>query len=133
MGKGLTPTLCLVALLFNPAQAATADLQGQWHVSASSRPDYVGVVLIDAERRVTWDSPIDNGKPARYQGYIATIDGTRVDMALTNRVAVVHLNCKIASSDELHCVTLWKDGSVSEPYVLTRKAAGPKKLMPVLP
>lgn len=107
-------------------------LAGQWHVTGASLPDYVGIVLIDPEGRVTWDSPVDGGRPARQRGYIVTIEGTRVDIALTDRVAVVHLNCKSVTSDELHCVTLWKDGSVSAPYVLTRKAAGPKKLMPVI-
>lgn len=127
-----TILLCLLALAAFPARAADAGLRGQWHITAASKPDYVGVVLIDADQRVTWDSPVDNDKPARYQGYVAKIDGTRIDIALTDRIVVVHLNCKIVTSDELHCVTLWKDGSVSAPYMLTRKAPGPKKLMPVI-
>jgi hypothetical protein len=133
MGKGLTATLCLL-MLGAPAYAADdCPLRGQWHVSATSSPNYVGIVLIDAERRVTWDSPLDFDRPARFQGYIVTIDSTKVDIALTDRTKVVHLNCKIESSDLLHCITLYRDGSFSPPYEITRKASGPKKLMPVLP
>jgi hypothetical protein len=133
MGKGLTATLCLIALSVGARAEEVVDLRGQWHIKAAAMPNYVGIVLIDAEHRVTWDAPVDRGKPARFQGYAAHIDGTRLDIALTDRVAVVHMNCKIETSDLLHCVTLWRDGSVSQPYDLTRKASGPKKLMPVLP
>lgn len=136
MGKGLTATLCLVALLFGPAGVRSEEafsLRGQWQPSASHLPAYVGVVLIDAEHRVTWDSPQDSGRPAKYKGYVAKIDGTRVDIALTDRAAVVHMNCKIQSSDLLHCVSLFRDGAVSPPYVLTRIGPGPKNLMSALP
>lgn len=130
MGKGLTATLCLVAF---GAQAASASLQGQWHITAASKPNYVGVVLIDVERRVTWDSPVDNGRPARYQGYIARLDETRVEMVLTDRAVVVRLDCRIQSSELLHCVTHFANGTTSPPYEMTRRAEGPKRLMPVLP
>lgn len=125
--------ILLLCLLAAPVHAEDCALRGQWNISLEGNPNYVGVILIDAEARVTLDAPVDFNRPARYQGYIAKIEGTKVDIALTDRKTVKHLNCKITGNDELHCITLYGDGSFSAPYVLTRKAPGPKKLMPVIP
>ena len=58
-------------------------MRGQWDVTLTGHPGYRGVVLIDAERRVTVDSPDDNGKPAQFRGYVRD-NGMRAEMITTN-------------------------------------------------
>jgi hypothetical protein len=111
------------------ARAYAADasaLSGEWHVKPPIDPNYVP--------SAAWPGtlPLDFGRAARYEGYIVTIDGTKIDIALADRTKVVHLNCKIESSEVLHCINLYRDGSFSPPFDLVRKGPGPKKLMPVI-
>lgn len=108
-------------------------LQGQWRIVVGSQPNYVGTVLVDAERRVTWDSPADYGKPAKFQGYVAVSDGEIVEFVLTNRSSVVRALCKLESSNLLHCYLAFKDRPQSPPFDLVRVGPGPAKLRSVLP
>lgn len=125
--------LAIALLIAAPAWAQDADLRGQWKVTVPSQPTYSGTVLVDAERRATWNSPLDNGRPAKYQGYIAGLDGPKVEILLTDRVGVAHVHCMIQSSDLMVCHTVRDDGVRTAAYVLTRIGRGPDKLMPVLP
>lgn len=127
-------TVLVAALLCSIATAAQAtDLRGQWHISAPSKPDYVGEVLIDAERRATWDAMADsNGQPAKFQGYV-TIDGPRVELVMTNRQRVTRCICVRKSAETMHCYSVFHDGTLSDGYVLTRVGPGPRKLTSILP
>jgi hypothetical protein len=56
MRKCLTAPLCLAALLLGASglhAEEAINLRGQWHVTVPSDPNYVGVVLIDAEHRLS--------------------------------------------------------------------------------
>lgn len=122
----------LTALLLDRAFAEECSLRGQWQLYRADKPTYVAIVLIDAARRVTYDSPMDNGRPAKFRGYIAKLDEANVEIALTDQVGVAHMNCAIESSDLLHCTILRSDGVMSPRLLLTRRTAGPKSLMPVI-
>lgn len=125
---------CIALMLPAPGQAQDADLRGQWKVTVPSLPAYRGTVLIDAERRATLDAPSDGGRPAKYQGYVAGLDGAKVEIILTDRQSVAHLHCMIQSSDLLNCyVVRDADAGISTGFVLSRTGRGPDRLMSVLP
>lgn len=92
MWKRAALLLAIVALAPG-VQAQNASLQGQWEIRAPSIPGYIGVVLIDAEGRATWDAPKDRDKPARFFGYVSRNDGTQVEIPFTNRTHVTRAQC----------------------------------------
>lgn len=114
--------LCLAAAT---AEAAS-PLQGQWQISAASAPDYVGMVLIDAEGRVTWDSPKDTGRPAYFRGYVARAQP--IEIVFTNSIDVVHTHCTMLSADLLNCHNVRRQAP-PVPFVLTRVGPGPVSLL----
>lgn len=103
-------------------------LPGHWRVISSS-PDYIAVVLIDLERRVTFDAPVDNGRPASFRGYIAETDGAKIKFVLTDGKAVAHIDCTIQSTELLQCRSFrLADRHTSPPYLMIRVGDGPRKL-----
>lgn len=118
-----------VALCLFPVTAGAQSLQGQWNVTVPHNPAYLGNALIDAQGRVTYDAPRDNGRSASVFGYVAQADGMTLKFLLTDRNIVFHMNCTIMSSDLLHCVTTNSEGKKSSPFILTRIGPGPQKLM----
>lgn len=110
--------------------AIAADLCGQWNITAASRPDYVGVLVIDSEGRATADALKDaNGQPAKFRGYVSRVDGPKVEITLTNGIRVHRMDCIMQSSDLWHCQTAFQDGTRSDPFVLTRVGPGPHRLI----
>lgn len=123
MRRILIAALCLAAL-----PAAAGDLSGRWNVTSAARPDYEAVVLVDEQRRVTWDSPNDVGRPAKFLGYIRFNDVLRIEIVMTDRTKVVHIDCLAAASEILHCHTTFPDGKKSPLYALTRVGSAPSRL-----
>ena len=122
--------LLLIALcLGSHAAWAASPLRGQWHVSATSIPDYVGNVLIDREGRATWDSPDDRGRPVTFRGYVSRLDRPRVEIAFTNGIRVTRTYCLIQSADLMHCHNVYGDGRTSDVFTLTRVGPGPANLL----
>lgn len=123
MRKFLAVVLCLATV-----PAAADSLQGHWNITVPKHPAYVGTVLIDSQRRATWDAPVDNGRPARYLGYVSEADSMKLKILLTNRYAVIKCDCSIMSSDLLYCVNTGPQGHKSAPIILTRVGPGPRVL-----
>ena len=121
-------TILAVGLCLLACPAVAQDLRGQWHITVPSQPGYTGTVLIDAQRRATWDSPADYGRPARFVGYVADADSMNVRILFTDRSAVVQARCAILSSDLMHCGLSFADGRKSPVFVLTRVGPGPHTL-----
>lgn len=119
-----------VGLLYaGPAQAEEFAYRGQWEVRLPNS-SYVAIVLIDGERRVTWDSPNDQGTPAIYRGYVAEATAEKMTIALTNKTNVTKTHCVIRSSELLHCHTIRADGSRSANALLIKTGPGPHRLTP---
>lgn len=116
------------ALVLFPMVASADGLSGRWNVRMPTEPGYEGVILIDGQQRVIFDAPADNGRPAKFLGYVSFNDGSRIEMALTNRADVAHINCLAASSDMLHCHTVRGDKSSSAMYSLVRVGPAPANL-----
>lgn len=114
-------------LIATPAHGQDFPYRGQWEVR---HPDtnYVAVVLIDGERRATWDSPKDADKSAEYFGYVAEASGSKMTIILTNRTGVTKTYCDVRSSDLLHCYVIRASGNRSDNFLLVRVGAGPVKL-----
>lgn len=94
------------------------------------QPAYVAVVLIDPERRVTYDAPMDFGRPARFQGYVSADDGGVVEIILTDRSTVIRMHCLAQSTDQLGCYIERRVGH-SPPLSLTRVGPAPATLRPL--
>lgn len=108
---------CLWAL---PA-SAQQPLQGYWSVGVPAPGSYTGIVVIDADGRVTWDSPQDGGRPAKVRGYVAHASGGRVHIILTDGKVVTHVHCVDRADDRLACNVIRHDGSVADTAaILTR-------------
>lgn len=106
----------LLGLLAAPAVGQS--LQGQWIVSG--RPNYQGTMQVDAERRTTWESPDDNGRPARFRGVLAPdADPGFVETVMTDGRRVVRMRCTVKSVDVLLC-RAHREDAVSDPFWLTR-------------
>lgn len=127
---GKTIILALCFLVSTPSIAANAiNVHGQWKIEVPSQPTYVGQVMIDAEQRATWASPRDTGKPARFVGYVATNNGAKVEIALTNGDNVARAHCTAESNDVMHCYLAFTDRpKISAPFILRRSGPGPQKL-----
>lgn len=120
-------TLIAAVLLLCALPAHAQNLRGQWDVTLTDHPAYRGVVLIDAEGRVTFDAPNDNGRPAQFRG-VAKATVPRVHITITDRDTVTHLHCIIQSDDLMHCRSFLADGQVSNRMVLVRVGPGPHSL-----
>jgi hypothetical protein len=107
-------------------------LRGQWDVASAALPHYRGIILIDADRRVTLDSPDDNGRPARFYGF-ARVDSGRAHITITDRDTVTHIHCTLQVADVMHCRSFLANGQVSHLFVLTRVGPGPQNLTRPLP
>lgn len=120
------------ALAFASPAIAAPDfaLRGQWDISLSTDPTYVGVVLIDSQSRVTVDSPKDYGRPAKFMGYVRAMTPSRLEMVLTDRNTVVTINCLMQSNDLLHCNTTLANGQRNPVFTLSRVGPGPTSLIP---
>ncbi|MGQ3300181.1 hypothetical protein [Reyranella sp.] len=123
--------LVLIGLLA-PVPSAFAQahpLQGTWVVRLPTGPKYVGIVLVDGEGRTTFDSPQDWGRPAKFVGYVARMNGLDTQFHLTDKAAVIHMNCVAESAELLSCQVAHKDvGGTSKPFALVRVGPGPRKL-----
>ncbi len=126
--RSLLALIVVFGLLVTPADARDFALRGQWEPRF---PDttYVGIVLIDGERRVTWDSPKDQGQPAKYIGYVAEVTADRMMILLTNQVGVNKTYCDIRASDLLHCYILRAGGTRSDNFLMVRVGPGPATLI----
>lgn len=123
-------TILLALCLLVATPAIAQDLRGQWNITAAHRPDYVGVVMIDSERRATWDAVVDEGRPAKFRGYVSRQDGPKVELLFTDGTQVVQAHCTMQSGDLWHCQNIRHDKSLSDPYLLTRVGPGPHRLIP---
>jgi len=119
--------LAVGLLCAGPAVAQDFPYRGQWEVRLANS-NYVAIVLIDSERRVTWDSPNDQGTPAIYRGYVAEATADKMTIALTNKTNVTKTHCTIRSSELLHCHTIRADGSRSANALLVKTGPGPLHL-----
>ncbi len=115
--------LCLCAL---PANAQS--LQGQWDTKVVSRDHVFGALLIDAERRATWDISGD-GKTSSLIGYVKRADNGTAEILLSNREAVYHLRCAVHSIDLLHCYVHLPNDGWRVDLIVTRVGPGPQNLM----
>lgn len=124
-------TTALLCLLAPPAAGQGVSLQGQWDAIPPNHKTS-GTILIDAERRVTWDLHDDRRKTASYLGYVARVDAAGAEILLTDRsrnYGVVRLNCTIQSSELLHCFLIFGDGSShSAPIIASKTGPGPARL-----
>lgn len=126
MRKGMA-LLLAVATLAPGALAQSVSLQGQWDTSLPSDPSYIGVALIDAQHRVTFDA---RGKHGRGQslGY-AKVEFPKVEILLTDRAMVVRIVCTMTSRDRMECRDILPDGRFTVPSIMTRVGPGPKSLL----
>lgn len=91
--------------------------------------EYVGIILIDAEGRVTFDSPDDGGRPENFRGYIARGQAAGIKLVITNGTQVVFGYCAQETADRLHCY-FSRDAGKSSTCLLTRVGPGPLTLVP---
>lgn len=125
--------VAIIALCCLGLPAAAAQLQGQWRIEVPNVPSYSGVVMIDAEQRVTWAATTQNDKRAKLHGYVAKADGAKVEIVLSDRVTVERAHCT-GTGDLLHCyLTFTHSDKVSAGFMLRRVGPGPQKLAPLLP
>lgn len=119
--------LAVGLLIASPVMAQEFPFRGQWEVR---HPDatYLGIVLIDGERRVTWDSPNDGGKPAIARGFAIEPTGGSLMLVLTNGAVVAKTYCDVRSSNLLHCHTARQSGMRSDNYMLVKTGPGPHRL-----
>lgn len=121
--------LALLGLVMSvPVQAQDFALRGQWEVRAPAIPAYKAAILVDAEARMTFDSPNDYGRPARFFGYVERIDKRQVQIIATNRAEVSKALCIVETNELLHCYAVRDDKSVSVGFMLLKIGPGPVKL-----
>lgn len=123
-------SIALAGLLAaGPALAQSHPLQGTWVVRMPSGPKYIAIVLVDREGRATYESPKDSGRPARFIGYVAHMEGADVQFRLTDKSVVAHMDCALESTEFLSCqITRKVDNGTSAPFALVRVSDGPAKL-----
>lgn len=114
------------------------SLQGQWQLRIPRYPACDGMVLIDAENRVTFDGPTVCGNSSKsraggsfaFRGYVAEVDREdRILIPLTNGTQVARMICAIQSRELLYCRHLRSDGTRSAAFYLTLVGRGPTKLL----
>jgi hypothetical protein len=125
-------TLALGLLIALPAWAEDFLFRGQWETQWPSGK-YVGIVLIDGERRVTVDSPNDQGRPAKFFGYVSEMAGNKLAFIVTDRAGVAATHCDIRSNELLHCHNVRADGTRSVNFLMVKVGPGPEKLTRVSP
>lgn len=113
--------LCLLAL--TAAGQTTPSLQGQWNVEVPSRPDVAATLLIDGQRRVTWDSA-----QTKALGYVKEVTATHATILLTDRDDVGRIQCSVVSSDLMICHNFLASGGVSAQLKLKRVGPGPARI-----
>jgi hypothetical protein len=116
----------LLMLTASGAAAQNHPLQGQWQVR--STPTYTAVMIVDSDGRTIYDAPRDAGRPAKFFGYVKSVDDIRAHIVETNRTNVTHTHCTILSSDLLDCQTTREDGGKSPRYLMVRTGPGPDRL-----
>lgn len=126
--KKILPGVIIGLALGLSQTVSAADLSGRWNITSRHIQAYEGFVLIDAERRVTWDSPADGGRPAKFMGYIKYSDASRAEMILTDKVAVVRVECVTEASNALACYAVYTNGTASVMFTLTRVGPTPARL-----
>ena len=123
--------LLAIALLLLPLPLDAQSLRGQWDVT-STHPGYTGSILIDADKRATFDCPNDQGKRLQYRGYVAE-DHAGVKILFTQGTVVMRMLCAAESDARMQCYASNQDGTTSLPMFLTRVGSGPQSLMPGRP
>lgn len=117
-----------LGLIFAPAaHAEEFALRGQWETRWPSGK-YVGIVLIDAERRATWDSPSDQGRVAKFVGYAAESSDSKIVLHMTDRDVVTKVHCDVRSLELLHCYVIRASGMRSDNFLMVKVGTGPHRL-----
>lgn len=119
--------LALGLTIATPAAAGEFVLKGQWETRWPSGK-YVGIVLIDSERRATWDSPSDQGRVAKFVGHVAEASESKIVLHMTDRDVVAKVHCDIRSTDLLHCYVIRASGMRSDNFLMVKTGAGPHRL-----
>lgn len=119
----MAAALCLCGV-----PAGAQSLQGQWHLTVPSHPEYMGSILIDEAGRITLDGTY-RGNNASFRGYSARKSDVEFRAVLTDGSEVLGLICAIQSSELLHCYSLWDAGKTKGyDLILTRVGPGPRNL-----
>ncbi len=92
-----TMTLVLGCLFALPA-FGESPLRGNWQVTLSTDPQYLGMVLIDDDGRAIWEP-----SAIPWRGYVSRFDSANAQITLTDGQNVSHVRCRILSSDLLDC------------------------------
>lgn len=108
---------------------AQTSLQGQWDIRTAD-PSYKGNLLIDSEGRATYDAPMDNGRPAKFFGWVKRTDEMRAQIIVTNKDKVVVTHCIVQSADLLWCHTVRESGIISNGFAFVKVGPGPEHLTP---
>lgn len=125
MRRTLAFALCLYAL---PANAQS--LRGQWDIETPNHEAFV-VLLIDGERRATWDWKSQRGPLLPLFGYVARTSGPEIVIPLTDRDQVIRLSCTVHSTDEWRCnAHFLKEQTAIDGLIARRVGPGPVTLAP---
>lgn len=135
MGKTIAIVLGCLWSTVATAQA-TFNPRGQWLAVMPAIPSYAATVLIDSERRVTWDARWDPkwdpklhpGGVTRSRGYVQ-FDNPTMDIIKGDGVDAGRLRCIVQSSDLLHCRGVRSDDKIGALSILTRVGPGPTTLL----
>lgn len=119
--------LALGLMIGGPVWAQEFPFRGQWEVRHPD-PNYVAIVLIDGERRVTVDSPKDSNRPAKYMGYVAEAYDSALVIVLTDKTGVTRTYCGTRARSLLHCHVIRADGSRSDNFLMVKVGPGPHRL-----
>lgn len=114
-------------MIAGPVWAQEFAFRGQWETRWPD-PNYVGIILIDGERRVTVDSPKDQGRPANYFGYVSEVKDTKLIFVVTDKSGVATTHCDIRSNDLLHCYVIRASGTRSPNFLMIKVGPGPHRL-----
>ena len=113
--------LLSVALLLAPLPVGAQSLRGQWDM-VSVKQQAWGTILIDAERRATFDG-FDGTQHGNLRGYVAQ-DQTGIEILFTDGKAVTRLYCAPQSSERMECYMVGAKAAL----VFTRVGPGPVTL-----
>ena len=118
----------ILAFCLCPFSADGQGLRGQWDVT-STDPNYSAVLLIDAERRATFDTPNGHGHMLQFRGYVAQ-DQPGIKMVFTQGTIVMRMYCAAELSARMQCYVANPSGMISVPMFLIRVGPGPATLRP---
>lgn len=120
-------TAIALILLLCALPAGAQDLRGQWDVETNNK-QASGTILIDTERRATWDIKDSHGRTTVLFGY-ASPKGAAVEVTLTDRAGVYRLHCAAQSKELLHCFShSLQAQEAHDGIILRRVGPGPAKL-----